>query len=62
VSNVYEKVSAKTGSGIRKETRETVTKVAESIIKDLVDRGFRDKDVREYVRDGVYDANHNIKK
>lgn len=62
MSDIHEKVSEKTASTIRKEVREMVKNTGEAYIKGLVERGFRDKDIRQSVRDGVYDANFDLKK
>lgn len=59
---IHEKVTSKVHSNIRKEAKELIEKVSEGLIRSFVDRGFRDKDVRPAVRDGLYDANFGLKK
>lgn len=58
---VYERVSGGVGEKISRETREAVRRVAEEKVRDLVDRGFREDDVRPHVADGVDGARRDVR-
>lgn len=57
---IHENVSPKVRENVRREAREAGKQAGEAVVKKLVDRGFRDADVRPSVVDGLVDAYHDV--
>lgn len=58
----YEKMNDRAAETITRQARDAAREAGERIIKEVTDRGFRDEDVRPYVREGVMDGADDLRK